>query len=283
MKSIPIALAAHYALETNTLAEGMLITRVDGQVFAFTSHDQDAVIGGQLYSAEQGMDLTQLLTTSASTVDNMEITTLDDGSLFTKIDILAGVWLNANFMIFRYNYASPADGIDILLVGTFGQVTPKPTSIVVELRGLQQYLQQPVGDPSSKTCRAEFGDSRCKFDLSAVTVTGAVTSVTNSQVFKDSSRTEVADYFGNGVLTWTSGDSLGLSQKVKDYALDGTITLNLPMLQAVAVGDTYQMVAGCRKRVDEDCVAKFDNVLNFQGEPHRPGIDVLTAAPQAGI
>jgi hypothetical protein len=46
------------------------------------------------------------------------------------------------------------------------------------------------------------------------------------------------------------------------------------------VGDTYSVHAGCRKRLAEDCLAKFDNVLNFQGEPHRPTVDDLTASPE---
>jgi len=39
-------------------------------------------------------------------------------------------------------------------------------------------------------------------------------------------------------------------------------------------------VAGCRKRLDEDCRLKFDNVLNFQGEPHRPTVDAITETPE---
>ena len=58
------------------------------------------------------------------------------------------------------------------------------------------------------------------------------------------------------------------------------VTLVLAMPAAVQVGDTFSIVAGCRKRL-EDCRDKFDNVLNFRGEPHRPGVDALTAAPES--
>lgn len=64
---------------------------------------------------------------------------------------------------------------------------------------------------------------------------------------------------------------------MRTFALGGVITLSLPMLLTVAVGNSFSIVAGCRKRLAEDCVAKFNNVLNFQGEPHLPGIDQLTA------
>jgi uncharacterized phage protein (TIGR02218 family) len=52
-------------------------------------------------------------------------------------------------------------------------------------------------------------------------------------------------------------------------------TLSLPMLSAISAGHTFSVIAGCQKRL-EDCRDKFSNVLNFQGEPHLPGIDQLT-------
>jgi hypothetical protein len=54
------------------------------------------------------------------------------------------------------------------------------------------------------------------------------------------------------------------------------------MLRTVAIGDTYSVHAGCTKRFTEDCTTKFANALNFQGEPHVPTVDELTAAPPAG-
>lgn len=283
MRTIPIALAAHQALATTTLAVAMRIERKDGAVYAFTSHETSVTIAGDLYDATQGLDLTDLLTSAGNGVDNLEITTLHDGTLFTKPDVSGGVWRNAAFKIFVYNYESPADGIDVRLVGNFGEVEVRRGTVHAELRGLQQYLQQPVGSPSSKTCRYQLGDSRCTVDLVPLTFTGTITSVTSPQVFRDSARTEALEWFTEGVFTFTGGANDGLSQKVKGYLADGTFTLSLPMLQTVTIGDTYSVITGCIKRFDEDCVAKFDNGLNFGGEPHRPGIDALTESPEVSV
>jgi hypothetical protein len=48
-------------------------------------------------------------------------------------------------------------------------------------------------------------------------------------------------------------------------------------------GDQYRAIAGCDKRLPT-CIA-YDNVANFGGEPHVPGVDKLhsndiQAAPQ---
>ncbi len=111
-------------------------------------------------------------------------------------------------------------------------------------------------------------------------VAGTITSVTSNREFADSSRTEPDDWFGEGEITWVTGDNTGLRTKVKDYSdTGGAYGLALPMFADVQVGDTYTAVPGCRKRLEEDCRDKFSNVLNFVGEPHRAGLNNLTSAP----
>ena len=81
-----------------------------------------------------------------------------------------------------------------------------------------------------------------------------------------------AGTFDYGKITMTSGASIGLSTEVKAYA-PGTITLQLQLPSGCAVGNTYTLVAGCAKRFHEDCVTRFNNGVNFRGEPHLPGVD----------
>ena len=284
MKTLPASLAAHIASRVTSLATALRITRTDGEIFGFTTHDVNDVVSGVTYSSSPGLDVTDIVLAASVAVGNLELTTLHDGTTFTTADVLGGVWRNAAFIIFRYNFASIGDGIDTLLTGTFGEFELKQNSVVAELRDLRQYLQQPVGSASSKTCRYRLGSTDknngglCLKDISGATftVTGTLTSATSNQVFRDSSRTEAVNWFDEGEITFNSGANSGISAKVKSYAVDGTFTLALPLLGTVAIGNTYTAIAGCRKRLAEDCVAKFNNVLNFGGEPHRKGINSLT-------
>jgi uncharacterized phage protein (TIGR02218 family) len=270
MRTIDAGLLAHYQSGQTTLAWGIKITRKDAQVFGWTSHQRDVTISAVLYQAGPGLDVATLATSAGLAVDNSEMTVLD---------ILSGKWDGAAYELFRFDWTQAAPVRDVLQVGTLGPMQPRRGAYVVELRGLQQYLQQPVGSVSTKTCRARLGDALCTVDLTPFTVTGTLTGVTSQTVFTDTARTEADDYFAEGVFTWTGGDNSGLSFKVKAYASD-TFTLSVPPVAAVQVGDTYSVIAGCRKRLDEDCVTKFSNAVNFQGEPHRPTIDELTATPQ---
>jgi uncharacterized phage protein (TIGR02218 family) len=42
----------------------------------------------------------------------------------------------------------------------------------------------------------------------------------------------------------------------------------------VQVGDKLSIYAGCDKR-RETCFTKFNNVINFRGEPDLPGLDAI--------
>jgi uncharacterized phage protein (TIGR02218 family) len=288
MKTIPIALADHYAQPSTTWAHGLKVTRQDGAVFGFTSSGQDVTIDGQLYGAAQGLTITNIDTSAGLDVDNLELTTLDDGSLFTHADILAGVWRNASFLIFRYNWASPTDGIEPLIAGVTGECQMNRNTIVLELRGLQQYLQTIVGSPSSKLCRYRFGvndgyTTKCPVDAATFTFAGTITGVTSLQVFAASAIGKPDDYFTEGEVKFLTGANAGRTVKVKTFvAAGGVFTFALPLYSAAAIGDTFSATAGCMKRWQEDCDAKFGAALDFGGEPHRPGVDALTATPQPG-
>lgn len=289
VKTIPIALESAMSGGAPTLAYALRVDRTDGQVFGFTSATRSQEIGGVTYDATQGLDISSISTSIGLDVDNLELQTLNDGTLFTREDVLGGIWQNSAFLIFRYDWATPGNGIEPMLAGTIGNVTLRDDRIVAELRGLQQYLQQPVGNVTSKTCRARVGDwpspagnNICGLDVATITSTLTVSAVTSRRQFTATGSPMTADWYGEGVLTWATGDNAGLQARVKTQTAGGVFTLHTDMPRAIEIGDTISAVAGCRKRLDEDCATKFGNSVNFQGEPHAPMVDALTAAPEPG-
>lgn len=296
MKTLPAALQTHVEQPTTSLAYGLKITREDATVYGFTSHESDDTISSVLYQASPGVDVTSIVTAAGLQVGNLELTTLDDGEVFTTSDILGGKWRNASFTLFRYNFENTADGIETLMVGTLGEIQIKQSTLVIELRDLRQYLQHPVGSPSTKTCRYRLGDAKCGVNLATspntFTVTGSVTALSgpSKQAFFDSARSEANNWFRDGTLTWLTGNNAGLSMPVKAFSAGSPVTnkeftLWRPMIQAIQVGDTYQVTAGCDKTLDgaDGCITKFGNVLNFGGEPHRPTLDEITQAPVTSV
>ena len=293
MKVIPISLIEHYSEGSTTIAYAILIQRNDGATFGFTSHDEDLILditswgfSGQtafVFDSEQGFNASNIVTTSGLQVDNMEITTLNDGSFFDSKDILKGIWNNAKFRIFRYNWsvANPdiANHVETLMVGTFGNITINRETLRIELRGLTQKLQQSLGIVSTKTCRARLGSTvgpnKCLKDLTDFTYNYTVSTVTDRSTFiSNDASIHPNDWFGEGELTFTSGLNTGATQKIRTSQSNGQIQLVLPMIDDIQIGDSFTVIAGCRKR-REDCRDKFQNTINFQGEPDRPLTDEL--------
>jgi len=108
-------------------------------------------------------------------------------------------------------------------------------------------------------------------------VTGSVTGVTSRRQFADAGLTQPTGWFDGGVVTFTGGANAGLSREVKSYSASGDqVILQEPFPYDIALSDAYEITAGCDKSF-ATCGAKFDNVVNFRGFPHVPGIDRMVS------
>lgn len=85
----------------------------------------------------------------------------------------------------------------------------------------------------------------------------------------------VDGWFDGGAVRFDDGNNAGISMEVKRWVdSSGLLTLFLPMPFDVVPGDKFSIYAGCDKR-RETCFTKFNNVINFRGEPDLPGLDAL--------
>jgi len=107
-----------------------------------------------------------------------------------------------------------------------------------------------------------------------------VTDLRNIEIVVAEARA-VDDWFNGGGLTFETGLSTGQTAEMKDWAqANSQLLLFLPAEFALQVGQKIRLYAGCDKRL-QTCIDKFDNVLNFRGEPFVPGSDVLVRYPDA--
>jgi uncharacterized phage protein (TIGR02218 family) len=272
MKTLTAGMLTHIKSEVTTIRTCWKATLVNGTVYGFTDHTQDLTINGATYLAASGHTPSSIVNNSTLAVDNLEIQGVLDSAAIDDVDIHAGLWDFAAVEIFQVNVADLSLGIIRQHRGRLGEVSLNRNSFTAELRGLAQQMQQVVGDLYSPTCRADLGDAKCGINLASITVTGTVSGVTDNRSFTDSGRPENLGYFDSGKLTWTSGENIGLAMEVKTFAA-GAFVLFLAMPFQVTVGDTYSVYRGCKKRFAEDCVTKFNNAINFRGEPHVPGND----------
>ena len=278
MKNISTALATHIAGEVTNLATCWKLTRGDGLIMGFTEHDADISLSGITYKAARGFTPSAIKSTSTLSVDNLEIEGMLNAASITEADIMAGKYDFAEIEIFMVNYNDLSMGQLNLRRGWLGQVSLVNQQFTAEVRGLTQRLSQTIGELFSPSCRATFGDSRCKINAGAYTVTGAITAVSSNQQFVDVTRTEASGTYDFGKISFTSGANNGISMEVKEFINNGTgggqITLVLPLSYSVAVGDTYSLTRGCDKTL-ATCTNSYNNVVNFRGEPFLSGLDKM--------
>lgn len=228
---------------------------------------------GQIYLTGSGFDFSSYQAESSFAASVVDLEGFVGHAGITRDLIASGVFDNARCYLFKANFLSPVEDCEEVVSSILGKTTLEDDRYKIEEMALIDLLGQGVGDTYSPGCKKIFGGQEfggCKKDLGSITVTGAVTHILSAEQIRDSSRTEAADWFAAGHIVFTSGDNAGLGPiKIKAYAADGTITLYDAPYYAMAIGVTYSLVPGCRKRL-EDCRDKWNNVLRFGGDPWVP-------------
>jgi uncharacterized phage protein (TIGR02218 family) len=267
-------LTTHLQGEVTTLATCWKITRTDGVVKSFTDLDSDIVFASLTYLSIAGFTPSSVETKDNFSVDNVEVQGMFQTGYITAPDLLAGKYDFAEVEIFIVNYLDLSQGRMLLRRGRLGEVTMQKDTFIAELRGLAENLQQTIGELYQPSCRAILGDSECKKVLTSFTFTGTVTTVTSGLIFTSNALTQAAGYFTGGQITWTSGNNNGLKMEVKEFA-NKQVVLAQAMPYAIQVGNSFQIIAGCDK-THQTCISKFNNIINFRGEPFVPGTDAIS-------
>lgn len=281
MKTLPAGLQTMLASGVTTLCRCWKLTRTDGVVLGFTDHDRDLPFDGVTYEAAAGMSAAELAQSIDLSVDTIEIAGGLRSDHLNEPDLAMGLFDNAALVLFVVDWGNVANRV-ILFAGSIGEVSRGRVGFTAEMRGLSAALNQPTGRIYSRACDADLGDTRCGIDLTSPTYkgNGAVTAVTDNRTFSASGLGAYADsWFQRGKLTWTSGANAGFAIEVRAHNnIGGVVAFQLweIMPNDIAVGDTFDVTAGCDKSF-ETCKSKFSNVVNFRGFPQIPGTDALTS------
>ena len=255
------------------------LERRDGMALGFTAHDRDLDIEGLVYRAAPGM-----LPSAVSLSDGFEADTLDVAGALSDAgirdaDLAAGRWDGARVRLFVTDWRAPGVETMTLARGELGDVGIEDGRFTAELRGPAALLERAAAEATSPECRAELGDRRCRVDLAPRTRIATVTAV-DGAVLTLAAAEPGADLYGYGRVRWLDGANSGLAGAVLASA-GATVTLREAPAFAVEPGARVELREGCDKRF-ETCGGRFGNALNFRGEPHLPGNDLLARYPGAG-
>lgn len=279
------SLPNHYKGSTLTLCACLYaISPIDGTVKAATSWSRDltGVPGypGVTFKSTGGVSASNVEGQQGQAPTNMELNFFLMSAGISEADALAGKWTHALCTVFVTNYEAVKMGQYITHRGYFGQMRQMGAQIAIEIMGFNAALSQMYGKVSKFECSHQFCDAGCGLTLASFTVTGALTAITSQVVFRDSSRTEANDAFGNGIITFLTGSNAGYSFHIDAYDNSTKqFSLRTPTPYLPVIGDTYSAVIGCRKRHMEDCVTRFSNVVHYSGFPWIPTLEEMNRLP----
>jgi uncharacterized phage protein (TIGR02218 family) len=263
----------HLKSDVTTIASCWKLVLTSGKTLGFTDLDHDIVYDGVCYHSASGFTPSAVANNASLAVDNLEIEGALNSEYITEEDLLAGLYDHAEMWFFIINYQDLEQGNIILKRGWLGEVRIIDNKFITEVRGLTQKMNKTIGDIYSPTCRAIFCDNKCKLNKADYSFRGAITSVIDQKTIIDSKRGEENGYFNNGLINFISGLNKSISIEVKNYD-NGIITLAMNLPFTINIGDEYEILAGCDKSIN-DCINRYNNIINFRGEPNIPGYDKL--------
>jgi uncharacterized phage protein (TIGR02218 family) len=241
---------------------------------------------GQVYQGGLYSTNTAISATTAGGPTVIDVGGVYDADGLTKDEVASGKWDGAWVYSFFTDWAAPVEDEEEDRVYQFGKIREEDDRYVVEMLSLIDLMSQTTGRLITPGCLWVFCDehidgeiiatdkSRCKLAAADYTIASEITSVTSNMVFIAAGIEGLFpdDWFGNGEIRFTSGNNAGLSYRYVKAFVGATaqITLNAPFYYPPQVGDEFLMIAGCRKRRDEDCVNKFSNGPRHGGFPDVP-------------
>lgn len=266
------------------------IVPLSGATIRLTDYPRDLVMaGGQVYASTSGYEFSGYSAADGFAPASMDLEGIAGAAGVSRAMVASGYFDGARVYGFATSWTSPVEDQEEVTTGIFGATTLRDDRYQIDGLSLVDVLGQTVGETFGAQCPKVFLSQTyggCKAPAAANTVTGTLTAVTSASRFRDAARGEAADIFGAGSIKFTSGPNAGYKAlEVKIHLADGTIEVfeDFPFLPAV--GNTYTMTRGCRKRLG-DCQARwngtatFNNVANFGGFPYIPAGSVYAQAGQ---
>jgi len=276
------------------------ITALDGTIVRLTEFASDLTMS----NSEVYLTSTNTAITSVSLKLDNGPAVIDFGAVYSasaldRDDVHSGKWDGASVRHFTTDWSNPVEDETPITLHTLGKIRERDGRYTAELLGLKDKLNTTIGSICTPLCQKIFTDSHldnesiiarsnwtCGVDTASNTHAGIITSVINDYTFTSGALSNSPefpdDYFGNGELLFKTGAAnygLGRRTVVAYTASTKTFQLDYPLYYTPQIGDTFDVLAGCRKRYTEDCVNKWSNGPNFGGFPHVP---VASAIAQRG-
>lgn len=256
--------------DLETAATFWRVFRKDGVTLGFTSHDRDLPFGGILHRSAPGMVPSAIRLTSDLSEENAGVEGALSHDAIGESDLAAGLYDEAAIEVGIVDWEK-LDHL-VLYSGTLGRITDDRRGFSGELRSAKRVLEKDLVPRTSPTCRAVFCGRGCGLSanrfMQRVVVDGVDPDLNRIRVSGIST-----DDHRDGQIRFLDGPQTGIA-----FAIVGAegewLALDRPLSGALSDGTPAELLQGCDHTLIT-CANRFDNALNFRGEPFLPGNDLL--------
>lgn len=262
--------------ELTSIALCWRLERSDGAGLALTSHDREITSEDVLYAPASGINPAAITRKLGIEPQSSEVAGALSSDALDERDLSLGRWDGARVSLTAVDWQDPKAEPIRLLGGRLGGVSIDGDGFSADLEGAATRLLRPVCPSTSAECRAELGDKACRVDLAGRSIIAHVLGSRSAELTLDR---PVDDRFVLGRLRYLDGENCGVSTIILSATGSTVIVRDLPR-GTVESGCRIELREGCDKRF-ATCVSRFANAVNFRGEPHLPGNDLLTRYPGA--
>jgi uncharacterized phage protein (TIGR02218 family) len=247
-----------------------LVSPIKGTV-RMTDADVDKIVSGNTFVKSPGFTVTKWTVANGGRPAGIDLTLpFDDIGPLLADDIKRGAWRGASITCWVARSADPADR-EIIVDGFIGQTqfTDRITGSI-EITTKADAMADIFLFTIQPMCSFKFGGPECGVDLTPLTLTATVATVTDTGKFTITVTNPSNFDFTHGKVAFTSGANDGY----EDWARNWTAGTSLVELVNgtpfdIEVGDTLTISAGCDLTRSGGC-KKYNNLNRFPGQDHTP-------------
>lgn len=149
----------------------------------------------------------------------------------------------------------------------------------LKLEPKSKNYSRPLLQIFSKTCRADLGDDRCKVDLDKYSSVGSLEEIIDFDLILVKISRDIDDYYyNNGRCVVGNNSIISANYVIVENSFEKHEMQKIKILGRLSdnfnIGSSVTLFPNCDKTFIT-CCKKFNNALNFRGEPMIPNFDVL--------
>ena len=261
-----------------TVATFWRVERRDGVALGFTTHDRDLWFDGLLHRSAPGMLPSAIRRSADLEPDSAEVEGVLSHDSIRAEDLARGRFDGARIVIGLVDWAN----LDrhAIYGGTIGKITEEANGFAANLESRKVELERDPVPRTSPSCRAAFCGPGCTLSAARFSHEGSVIGFDpETGLLALSTTANLAALLG-GSLRWLDGPYAGQTMEIT-ATQNGGVAVSAPLDRALPALTRVILREGCDRTL-RTCASRFANAVNFKGEPHLPGNDLITRYPSPG-